>query len=793
MKKSNFGARILFSGVALMVPAMAGAQQSAPADTAAEASDQGFQDIIVTARRREENAQTVPVSVTAFSGAALEQRGVRELQDLNAVAPGLRFTAEGGKNSTTVILRGLGKVSLGEGIPAVVPYFADVALIGDGANIPTYDIGNIQVLKGPQGTLFGRNTLGGAIVIKPEAPSYDFNGYIKGEYGRYQHRAIEGAINIPIVQDKVALRVAGQIRRRDGSIKDLSGGPDFNDIHQDSFRVSLLLEPFEGLTNTTIYDYFKADERAGGLYLYQHNPGVIPGLSAALDPQLAVYLQRQRAGGFHSAFSQFGQNVPQPAANRKLTGITNDTRLELGGITIRNIFGYRKNYANSVVNTAGVGGLTVGPNPFTLFVINTRSSREYLSNEFQVLGDLFDGRMNFIVGSFYNHDKPYAPGGSTFIAFSATGIAPAVSSHAENRNKAIFGQIGYKLTDALTLNLGGRYSWDKVAGCGGVVPGGGYASFGACKARAGLNLIDGVGVIKNSGSAPSWTIGLDYKASDDLFFYVTSRRGYRGANINTPLFETQFTTGGVGCALGTLAVRCPDLRPFQKIGEEKLTDVEVGTKWDWSTGDVRGRVNIAGFYSKYKGALQFFNVVGTGIPNTAPDNPTRQSIGINAADLTIKGVEFEMTIIPTAGLSFSANAAYTDTQVDKVSIPPIGGLRLTKADITKFSPKFSSTVGVNWMVPVEPFDSKFVISGDWFHTSKFGVQAGRSLPGYDLVNGRIALNEIGGGPVDVALLVRNLFNKNYFAAASNLLRTFPTNTAYVGDQRMWVLEAKYRF
>src|SRR3546814_5796017 len=84
------------------------------------------------------------------------------------------------------------------------------------------------------------------------------------------------AINIPIVQDKAAVRFAGQIRRQDGSIKNLSGGPDFNDMHQDAFRVSLLLEPFEGLSNTTIYDYFKADENAAGLYFYKHNPGVIP-------------------------------------------------------------------------------------------------------------------------------------------------------------------------------------------------------------------------------------------------------------------------------------------------------------------------------------------------------------------------------------------------------------------------------------------------------------------------------------------------------------------------------------
>src|SRR3546814_13900600 len=96
---------------------------------------------------------------------------------------------------------------------------------------------------------------------------------------------------------------------------------------------------------------------------------------------------------------------------------------------------------------------------------------------------------------------------------------------------------------------------------------------------------DGVGIINSKGEEPSWTIGLDYQATEDLFVYVTSRRGYRGANVNTPAFETVFTTGGPGCPQGA----CPDLRPFQKIGEEKLTDVELGAKWDWEAGEELGR------------------------------------------------------------------------------------------------------------------------------------------------------------------------------------------------------------
>ena len=758
--------------------------------------DNALDQIVVTARRREEDAQTVPVSVTAFTGEALEQRGVRELDDLNLITPGLRFSQEGGKTTTTVILRGLGRNPIGEGVPAVVTYFADVPLVGEGTNVPTYDLANIQVLKGPQGTLFGRNTIGGAIVIQPERPNYDFGGYVRAEYGRFDYRTLEGAINAPIVEDKVAVRFAGQIRRGDGSIKNLNGGPDFNDVHTDAFRVSLLLEPFDGLTSTTIYDYLKAEENAGGLYFYRHNPGVIPAL-AFLDPFFAADRQTQIDAGFHAVQSALGvgQNPPG-SAYRKLWGIANDTKLEIGDITLRNIFGLRETELESTINTQGSGPIFIGGNQFTAFIANSLQGRRYLTEEFQVLGNAFGDRLNFIFGFFYNHDKSSKPGGSRFITFTFDPSSiPFTSSHVANKNTAIYGQIGYKLTDRLTVNLGGRYSWDKVSACGGSalgnppVPQNSFFSRDACEQQAALNLSEGVGIIEHKGEEPSWTVGLDYQATDDLFLYVTSRRGYRGVNVNTPAFETQFTTGGPGCPSGT----CPDLRPFQKIEEETLTDYEIGAKWDWRSGGARGRLNVAAFRTDYKGALQFFNVVATGIPNTAPDFPTRTSIGVNAADLTIQGVEVEATVIPVAGLSFNVNAAYTDTNIKNVDVPPIGGLSLTEDQITVYAPKFSSTVAANWVAPYEPLGSELVFNADWFHTSTFGAQVGQNLPGYDVVNARIALNDIGGSNFSIAASILNLFNEKYFVAASNLLPSFPTNTAYTGDQRMWRLEAKYRF
>src|SRR3546814_3555009 len=137
-------------------------------------------------------------------------------------------------------MRGLGNLPVGGGTPAVVAYLNNVPLPAVGTNIPTYDIANVQVLKGPQGTLFGRNTLGGAILVGTQAPTYNLGGYVQGDYGRYNYRALEGAINIPIVDDKIALRLAGQIRRQDPRTKNLSGGKGFRSEEHTSELQSLL-------------------------------------------------------------------------------------------------------------------------------------------------------------------------------------------------------------------------------------------------------------------------------------------------------------------------------------------------------------------------------------------------------------------------------------------------------------------------------------------------------------------------------------------------------------------------
>jgi iron complex outermembrane receptor protein len=806
---------ILVSASALALFATVSNAQTSDAPAQAEqaataaANTTGLEEVVVTARRREEKAQQTPISVSAFSAESLRQKDVEEVQDLNTIVPGFHFGQEGGKNTNNVTLRGLSRIPLGSGIPAVVSYFADVPLPGLGSNIPTFDLSNIQVLKGPQGTLFGRNTLGGAIVITPAAPGPDFEGYIDAQIGNLDHHTFEGAVNIPIVEDKVALRVSGQLRRQDGYVKNLNGGPDFSDTNQDAYRISLLLQPTDWLKNTLVYDYFVAPERAGGLYLLGTHPGVVPGLSPLIDPQIAAYAAAQKAAGPYASFSDLPNGAGR--AFRRLSGVTNDTRIDLtDDLQIHNILGFRKAFNDQEINTGGVGPMTItipglGTVPFTLFHASEVDDQEYFTDELQLVGNALNGRLNWILGGFMNHDYSAGPAGSNFVAFSVGGTSPGtfLTSQVENHNYAIYGQGGLDLSDwvldGLTLNLGYRFSWDQVHSCGGSFVGG-YVTADQCEAAAKLHVIGGAGDVGAEGSDPSWTVGFDYKYSDKQFFYVTSRRGYRGVNVNSPLFTSAFTTGGVvvppfvgGPGCSGPGNKCPDLRPFQTTKPEKLTDVEIGSKTDWEFEGITGRVDVAAYWSQYSNALQFFNVLGTGIYAAAPDLPNNQSVGINAADETIMGIELGLTVQPTSDLTISFDGAYTDAEIDKVASPTTTGLSLSKDQITLPSPKFAGSVAVRWVLPVHPLDSDLVLNGDYYQTGQFSGQYGVKLPGYGIGNARLDWQNIAQTRVDVGLYVRNIFDRAYIASPSVLLQTFPVQSVYYGEPQTYGVELRYSF
>jgi iron complex outermembrane receptor protein len=777
---------------------------AAQADAPAAKDGAGLADIIVTANRREENAQDVPVSVVAFSGEALEERSITRLGDLTRITPGLRFAPQGGGAALNVVLRGLQRTASGNAPNAVISYFADVPLYFSGSNITPFDMGSVQVLKGPQGTLFGRNAIGGAIILTPEAPNYEFGGYVRGTYGNYDTKIGEGAINLPIVQDKIALRVAGHIARRDGYTKVIGKGGNPDDVHTNAFRVSLLVEPAEGFRNNTVFDYYLADEvgpssvlvgltGGGAIRLPQlahffdcntvnaFNPGcaAIPGVLPPgfdIDDQLA----RQKAAGKRTAYSDVVQNL-----YRKQLGVSNKTEIDVtDGLTLRNIFGYRETGIRTAFNVDGVDS------PLPLINGFTRDSQKQVSDELHAFGNLLNDRLEYLVGLFYIKESPNGKGsGTNFVAFAPAGRYTV--AYQTVINKAAFGQVSYKLTDALKVTGGLRYNSTKVTGCSAVTPESyPFAVLTDPKAGEPSILQDNCPTAVNSSTITekqdAWTynVAVDWQISDDMLVYATHRKGFREGGLNYPLFNSPCTTGGA-------CVGAPgaDLRPYQTIKPEIVKDVEIGFKSEFPLGEGKARFNLALFHTWYTNGVLGFNTSGV-VPTGDPAAPQFTAININVGDYKIKGLEAELTLQPVSGLSWTNTAAYTDSKLVKATLPNIP--QLSTALPLPASPKWAVTSALRWVVPIHPLDGDVTFNADLYHQGSFYV-TGDTIPKFTVANTRLEWSNISDSGLSAAFYMRNIFNKTYSIAGVAAASAIGVITRNHAEPRMYGLELGYKF
>ncbi|WP_062068142.1 TonB-dependent receptor [Sphingobium baderi] len=774
--------------VALMALTMGIAHaQTTPPQAEDAAAPTEFGDIVVTARRTNESAQKVPVTVAAFGNEALREKSIATPQDLQQLTPGVFLGGSGSAGNTVYVIRGQAKPLIGVGQPGALTYFSDVPLPTIASSQPQYDIGNVQVLKGPQGTLFGRNTTGGAVLIYPNAPTYDLGGYLEAGYGNYDWRNLEGAMNLPIAADKVALRVAGRFTKRDGYVENLGVGGDFNNLNSYAFRASLLLEPTEGVKNVTIFDYYhNNDNNQAQIFAGFHDPSIPSAVLSQIrdftNPTLTSLLAAQQALGKRKTVADI------PGFDRtKAYGVTNRTDIELGGMSLTNIFGFRalrwKNQANfdglPAVDLFGSG--VAGP------VLNTYRSNAYdqYTEELQLHGTALDDKLKWLVGGFYLKSKPNGENADRADVFN--GIGSAVYTFVTEESKALFANASYDLSDALngmTFNAGFRYTWDKISVCsaaGGSTPP--YdGRLGDCKAGTLTNATN----ISAKFHKPTWTVGFDWQASRDVFAYITSRRGYRAGGVNAPI-------------LG------PTLAPFQQFAPEIVTDVEAGVKTSWNVGDVRGRFNLSAYYAasddvqyNVNGLFTAQPCVGAGFDGDCDitNDPSSGAITINAGDISVKGVEATLTVIPTHNLTLNFGGSYIDQKTRKTTYgtlaPTIvaGGEDPAKIPF-RFAPSFTGNAGVRYEVPLGE-EGTLVANADYYHSAKvlYGIY---KAPAYDNVNLRLDWNGVAGSRVDVSAFVRNLFNSTWVQTGGTIAAAPGILTLVYNDPRMYGISLRMRF
>lgn len=785
------------SGMALAIATLASAApalaQQAP-DEGGDGTAVGSEDIIVTAQRRDESLSRTPVAVDVVGAAELAEQNVRSESDLQFAAPGLSVRAGATSNEVNFSLRGQSVDQFTGTRPGVLPYFNEVQISsnsGGGSGATSfYDLQSVQVLKGPQGTLFGRNATGGAVLFTSAKPTNEFEGYLSARYGNYDTAQLEGALNVPLVDDRLLARVAGFYSDQTGFQHNLYDGSRPGSIERYGVRGSLTLRGNGGFENNLVVDYYKADGTSTQSVLYALDPSqptappvtlfYSPGLDFVFGPGawanylslhdnptipaagLAAYLPTQQARGPFTIATN-DANVYQ--AENLI--VTNSTSVDLSDtMQLKNIIGYahlkthvRGDSDGSPFGIAGDGEIDeVGrPGGYTTTTI--------LSEELQLLGTLADDRLNYALGFYLSSEKSNVFRQSTFLdVFGDLGLSPlSVNSDvAYNNSYAFYGQGTYQLGGGFGVTAGLRYTSETVRGR--TLPADNNFATPA-QLASGVADNDQKKTIDNL----SWTFGIQNQVSSDVLLYAVTRRSYRngGFNGSSPPIVGDATVNG------------------NSYGTETVTDVEAGAKFQGRLGTMPARLNIA-LYNMW---------IKNGQRNAFADINGPASLAVNVPRTKVYGFELEGQIRPTDWLRFGGNLNYTHARFTNGLTPAFGGTILlgTVPD----TPEWSGTVYGEISAPVSDSLTASLRGDLYAQTDTFYIASGNlnptaHLPGYSIANFRIAIEDEDAG-WSLSANVKNAFNKVYYVGGMPLAALLQYNAALPGAPRTYSVEARYRF
>ncbi|WP_294352261.1 TonB-dependent receptor [uncultured Sphingomonas sp.] len=389
-------------------------QGNTAAAQASPTGELGAGDIVVTATRRAERLADVPISINAVNQESLQNSGATDIRGVAQLAPSLSVSSTGSEANASARIRGIGTVGDNPGLESSVVTFIDGVYrsrTGSGLN----DIGEIErveVLRGPQGTLSGRNSSAGAINIYTKAPSFDFGGYGEATYGNYDNVRLAGALTGPIVKDLLAFRVDGVYAKRDGFYRDVINNTDYNDRNRYFVRGQLLLEPSSDFSVRLIGDYTRRDEKCcGAVYVdlrekIDPTPGT-PG-DYAINPagNRIVQVMQSLGAVFPSAGDPYNRRIAQ-TRGRAYSNITKDyggsaqIDWNFGGAALTSITAYRE------YKSGGAGDFDYGNLDLVYRADDGNAYRRFrtFTQELRLNGEAFGDRLNWLVGGFYSNEK----------------------------------------------------------------------------------------------------------------------------------------------------------------------------------------------------------------------------------------------------------------------------------------------------------------------------------------------------------------------------------------------------
>ncbi|MEZ5982970.1 MAG: TonB-dependent receptor [Parvularculaceae bacterium] len=595
---------------------VASAQQSAGIDT-----------ITVTATKREESAQDIPIAVSAFSGDELRERNIVDSSDLTNITPGLSFTAAGSTPAVGLIsIRGVSQNDFAGHLEAANAFYIDeVYRPSISANIQAlYDVERVEVLKGPQGTLFGRNTTGGLIHIITKQPTQEFEGYLGAAYGSFDQVKVEGALS-GALSDTVSARGAFYFNRNDGWIKN-DIGPDVNADDTRAGRIHLLFEPTDKFSVLLTGEYYKIDNVTAGAAYPTGAFTNVDGLGENSGGGILVGLIPDPNGYIDADGDPFTGSFNNPGnMDRTVWSGTGKITYDFGGATLTSITNYSSVKANYIEDN------DLSPYPVTDFVMDADS--DTVTQELRLAGE-FDKLAWTLGGYFINIDGVYDQRFQFLIAGADVGANYSVKTTSYSG----FVEGEYALTPTIGVTGGVRWTYDEkeyayLRTCLDMT---GFPA-GSCDAVFALPpfLIGGAGLVtdKYDDSGISARAAINWRPTDNAMLYASWNRGWKAFSYNAGF-------------LGAAAVA--DVR----FDSEKIDAYEVGAKLDfWES---RARLNASFFYYDYTD-YQAFDQRGT-------------SFTLYNTDASIYGADAEFILKPVDNITFLAGASWIETEVKDVPI-----------------------------------------------------------------------------------------------------------------------------
>jgi iron complex outermembrane receptor protein len=797
------------------------------------AAQQATGDIIVTARRVEERLQDVPISITVFDQQQLSTRNVVNAGDLAIYTPSLSSNGRFGAENTSFAIRGF--VQDNGTAPSVAVYFADVATLraaggttlGNGAGPGAFfDLANVQVLKGTQGTLFGRNTTGGAVLLVPQKPTGNLEGYVEGSYGNYDMKRVQAVVNIPLA-DTFRVRLGVDRQKRDGYLNNYSpiGPRDFADTNYTAARLSVVAELTPNLENYLIATYSDSDTNGFLPQIFNCAPGTQPTAQtrAVANAGCAQVARLQATGDYYAV--ENGTSNPRQRINQWQV-INTTTWQATDNLTIKNIASYgefREKFRASVYGEYLI--IPDGPNAGQNLIKAATSPRRgqdsaaqsTFTEELQFQGTGLGDRLNWQAGLYTEQSEPISFSGSSSVSsgvcpltatessvcystrsptFGGTSIINERLNNQRFQNYGVFGQGTYKLTDKLSLTAGLRYTWDATTAVTRqavyllpAVSGGNLIRL--CQTGTAANQCEAE--FRSTSDAPTWLIDVDYKPTEDMLLYGKYSRGYRSSGVKVdggPVFNT--------------------------FEPEKVDNYEIGLKTSLN-GPVRATFNVAAFYSKF-----LSQQLGARLDPT-PANPNQQppQTIASGARSRIYGVEVEASVTPFTGFTVDGNYAYLNTKLTSVE-PVAGSNNLYFPPIPTgtavgyplgYAPKNKYSISANYTLPLDESIGKISFGGTFSHSdsqltaisyvipvavnnpiipANLVGNPGR-IPGIDLVNANASWAGVGGLPVDLNFFVTNLTKEKYTASVFGGIGAFGYDARALGEPRTYGVRLRYRF